>query len=395
MTVQSTSRFRIALLETHPIQYKAPWFLELHEHPDIDLTVFFCMLPGPREQGTGFDVEFQWDVPVLDGYRYEVLENVAKDPGMGRFGGCDTPGLREAVRDGGFDAFVVNGWVVKSCIQLLLYCRRYRVPCIVRGESNVMRPRIWWKSLLHRLLIHQYSACLYIGISNREFYARNGVPDSKLFFAPYCVDNDRFTLVASEARKNREQLRADWGVDPDSICFLFSGKLTARKRPTDVLHALRYVHGDGSRKVHALVVGDGELANDCKAVAEQHDLPVTFAGFVNQSRIPEAYAATDCLVLPSDSDETWGLVVNEAMACRLPVIVSDQVGCHPDLVEQRKSGLVFPCGDIKALAGSMQSIVDDEAHMKEMGKAALAKVSNYSCDTCVRGTLDAIATVVR
>ncbi len=136
---------KLGILTTHPIQYQVPWFRALASLPDIDLTVFFCMFPDSKQQGEGFGVAFEWDVPLLDGYHYRVLENISPQPAVGSFKGCDTPEIDRIVRDEGFDAFIVNGWVVKSCLQLLWACNKNKVPCVVRGESNNLRPRVWWK----------------------------------------------------------------------------------------------------------------------------------------------------------------------------------------------------------------------------------------------------------
>ena len=129
---------------------------------------------------------------------------------------------------------------------------------------------------------------------------------------------------------------------------------------------------------------------------EQENLPVTFAGFLNQSEIPKAYVAADCLVLPSDSGETWGLVVNEAMACGIPAIVSDHVGCGPDLVIEGETGGVFPLGDIDALAHKIAHFASDADRLKAMGKEAQRRVMTYySVDRAVEGTLAAIHAAVQ
>ncbi len=117
--------YRLGILTTHPIQYQVPWFCALANEHSIDLTVFYCMIPDERQQGDGFGINFKWDIPLLDGYKYEVLENVAKQPSVTNFWGCDTPGIKDIVKNRKFDAFIVNGWVVKSCIQLLRACRQY------------------------------------------------------------------------------------------------------------------------------------------------------------------------------------------------------------------------------------------------------------------------------
>lgn len=457
-----TAVFKVGILETHPIQYKVPWFRALHEHPDIDLTVFFCMIPDAAQQGRGFGVDFEWDIPLLDGYNYRVLENVARDPGTSHFFGCDTPGIYPIVAGGtdvesgqlagpanvgskvesgtsgrqtrdetnnyqrstnncrSWSAFIVNGWVVKSCLQTLLACRRAGVPCVVRGESNALRPRPWWKGTCHRALMSQYSAFLSIGQSNRQFYRQNGVPDEKIFHAPYCVENERFERAAKKAQKRRQELRRQWDIPEEATCFMFCGKFEPKKRPMDLLRALHHlrcrptnnflpssrnqpptVNSElsttnsqlstiNSKSVHLLMVGDGDLRSRCEQYVDAKDLPVTFAGFLNQSELPAAYAASDCLVLPSDYGETWGLVVNEAMACGLPAIVSDRVGCYPDLIAPGRTGEVFGFGEIEELADKMQQQLDGSGRLATMGEAAKKRVNAYDISTLVQGTVEAI-----
>lgn len=390
---------KLGILTTHPIQYQATWFRLLAARPEIDLTVFFAMLPDEKQQGDGFGVAFKWDIPLLEGYRYRLLENISPFPSVTTFRGCDTPGIAPLVRDEGFDAFIVNGWVARSCMQLLTACRRYRIPCIVRGESNSLRPRAWWKKLLHRRLLARYSAFLSIGIANREFYRQNGVGSEKIFFAPYCVENDRFEHAVETLRPQRDELRRSWGIPQKAATFLFCGKFIDKKRPMDILKALRLLVNQQSllagRAIHLLMVGSGELLNRCKAFAVTFDLPVTFVGFLNQSDIPKAYVAVDCQILPSDNGETWGLVVNEGMACALPAIVSDQVGCHLDLITPGETGEVFPLGDIETLAEKMRLICVDTALRYCMGQGAQERVAGYCYEEVVRGTEAALDYVLR
>ena len=129
--------------------------------------------------------------------------------------------------------------------------------------------------------------------------------------------------------------------------------------------------------------------------ATEHRLPVTFTGFLNQTEIPAAYAAADCLVLPSDHRETWGLVVNEAMACGLPAIVSDQVGCGPDLIEPGQTGAIFPSGNWEALAQTLVDLAADPDALRRQGENAHAKVAAYSVEAATRGMLDAVRFVAQ
>lgn len=383
---------RIGYLTTHPIQYQTPIFRLLAARPDVDFTALYCLLPNGHQQSDGFNVRFEWDIPLLDGHDFEVLRNVAARPGVSSFGGCDTPDVYDVVRRRRFDALVVNGWQVKSCLQALRAARRAGIPCLVRGEANLLRPRPWWKRVLHGRLLSRYSACLYIGKRNREFYERHGVSPSRLFPALYCIDNDRFSSEAAAWSSRPAECRQHFGIDSDKVCFLFSGKLIEKKHPLELLHAFRGV-AQSLERVHLLVVGDGELRASCQQYAEQHHLPVTFAGFLNQSEIAQAYTTADCLVLPSDHGETWGLVVNEAMACGRAAIVSDQVGCAADLIAGHGTGGVFPFGDWQRLAAQMLELAADRPRLAAMGIAAKRHIASYSpaaaADGIVRAVLSA------
>jgi glycosyltransferase involved in cell wall biosynthesis len=378
---------RVAFVTTHPIQYQVPIFRILERSPEIDFTVLFCQIPTREMQGDGFGVAFEWDVPLLDGYRYELLKNVAESPSVGHFRGCDTPEIGGRIRDGGYDAVIVNGWVVKSCLQTLRACRRLNVPCLVRGEANVMRPRAWWKRLLHGRLLRQYSAYLYIGSSNRTFYERHGARPEQLFPARYCIENDRFAAGATaEARRS---MRQELGLAENDVCFLFSGKFIEKKHPVELVRAFREAAKRGS-EAHLIMVGDGPLRAECEAIAAADNLRVKFAGFVNQGRIPGMYAASDCLVLPSDHGETWGLVVNEAMACGLPAIVSDQVGCGPDLIEPGRTGHIFRLGDWNGLADLMTKAAATPETLKFMGEESRKLIQEYSPEAAADGIVRAV-----
>src|ERR1700682_230106 len=117
-------RYRLRFLTTHPIQYQIPWFRRLAAEPELEVKVLFCALPDASRQGVGFGIRFQWDIPLLEGYDYAVLDNVAADVSLGTFGECDTPGIHNWLRTAKVDAFVVNGWHVKSYFQAVRACRK-------------------------------------------------------------------------------------------------------------------------------------------------------------------------------------------------------------------------------------------------------------------------------
>ncbi len=382
-----TPPLKVGVLTTHPIQYQVPWFRILNNEPSVDLHVFFAMIPDAAAQGDGFGVAFEWDLPLLEGYCWTCLSNVAAEPSVTRFFGCDTPEIHEIVRDGDWDVFLVNGWVAKCCIQALVACRLSGVPCMVRGEVNGLRPRPWWKLLGHRLLLSQYRAALAIGRHNREYLLKRGVPPDRVFSTPYGVENERFPL----------QRREEQGTAERPVRFLFCGKLEPKKRPLDVfLAASQLAEESGLPPFEVVIAGDGALRSELERFSERAGLRIHFRGFVNQSALPAVYAECDCLVLPSDAGETWGLVVNEAMATGLPAIVSDAIGSANDLVLDGETGWVFPLGDVERLAGAMRAALTDLPELRTRGDRGARRVrSLHGPEHVAAGVLEALRAVAR
>ena len=385
---------KLAFLTTHPIQYQVPVFRHLAAAEGVDFQTLFCTIPNAKQQGAEFGVEFEWDLPLLEGYKHHVLDNVSANPGLMHYSGCDTPGVGEYLRANRFDAVVVNGWVVKSCIQTMRACRRLKIPCIVRGEANNLRPRAWWKRMIHRRLMNYFSAYCPIGTASADFYRELGIPEHKMFLAPYCIENDRFECPD---RANPDAVRAareELGLPSDKACFLFCGKFIRKKNPDQLLKAVRMAADEGAN-FHVLMVGDGELRPECEHYARKHQLPVTFTGFMNQGEIKLAYLASDCLALPSDNGETWGLVVNEAFAAGMPAIVSDQVGCWKDLIKENSTGSVFPFAEIQELAKRLVEFSLNRQRLLTMGRQAKVLIESFSPRHAANGVLEAARAVTR
>ena len=182
---------KLAFLTTHPIQYQVPVFRHLAATEGIEFQTLFCTIPSPEQQGAEFGVAFEWDIPLLEGYDYHVLENISKSPGVMSFNGCSTPSVRDYLKQQSFDAVAINGWVVRSCLQTARACRRLGIASIVRGEANNLRPRAWWKRMIHRRLMRLFDAYCPIGQASAAFYRELGISEDRLFPAPYCIENQR------------------------------------------------------------------------------------------------------------------------------------------------------------------------------------------------------------
>lgn len=382
---------KVGLLVSHPIQYYSPWFRALAR--EIDLHVFYAHRQSAAEQAqVGFGVSFDWDIDLLSGYEYSFLRNVSAIPSVDRFSGCDTPQIRDAITNGHFDAFIVCGWYLKCYWQAVRACRRKNVPVLVRGDSQLLTPRSVLrrsvKRLLYSCLLNQFDGFLVVGKRNAEYLRHYGAPENRMFRVPHFVDNESFATRAEEARKERGRLRTLWGADDGSLVVLFVGKFIAKKRPHDLLRALTFLPRD-KRNTVAVFVGSGELEESLHASVLDLGVKAHFVGFKNQTELPSYYAAAEVVVLPSAS-ETWGLVVNEAMACGLPAIVSEAVGCAPDMIDGAQTGFTFPVGDAEQLAGCLLRF----AHMKGAGHdwepALKKKTADYSARSAVEGTVMAL-----
>jgi|GEM_PF-115668 len=388
-----SNKIKLAVFSPYPIQYYSPWFRGLARQEGVDLKVYYGFIPSEKQQGYGFNTSFKWDIPMLEGYKWEVVPNARKNPSFSRYSGSSTPEMGKVFAKDRPDAVILIGWSFLPLVQALWACRKLRIPTIVRGDSNNLRKRNFLVKLIHRNLVRKYDAFLAVGKLNMQFYLDYGVRPESIFKARHFVDNSFFESSLQKIHDTRSVLRNKWGIPENAACFLFAGKLETKKRIFDLLSALEIAFNKNS-SIYLLVAGDGEHMQAAKDFVARKKLPVTFAGFLNQTEIVKAYAAADCLVLPSYG-ETWGLVVNEAMACGLPAIVSDRVGCAPDLIIEGKTGSVFPRGDIRGLTNKLMKFALDPARTKSMGLQAKELIKDYSVEDTIKGTLEAVQYVLK
>jgi glycosyltransferase involved in cell wall biosynthesis len=358
----------------------------------VDLHVFFAHRQLPEHQAeAGFGIPFEWDSNLLTGFEYSFLDNRSRNPGTTRYSGCDTPQIAASLESGRFDAVLTMGWYLKSYVQALMTCGRAGLRSMVRGDSTLAASRgpivPLLKRLLYPALLRRIDAFLVVGRQSRSYLESFGVTDDRMFWSPHSVDNDWFARRAHESIDSLASIRADLGCRPHEMIVLFVGKFIQCKRPMDLVRALATLRERGV-PVRGVFVGHGELYSEIRRIGDRIEAPIELVGFKNQSELPAIYAAADLLVLSSDR-ETWGLVVNEAMACGTPAIVSSAVGCADDLIEPGVTGFQYPVGDIDALAGAIERLLPIAG--SDLMKNALArKSSEYSLERAVDGILNAI-----
>jgi glycosyltransferase involved in cell wall biosynthesis len=230
--------YKIAFLLSHPIQYFSPLFRELAEHSHIDLTVYYCSDESIRGmKDVGFGKEIKWDIPLLDDYKYKFLKNYSPKPSIfSGFFGLINFGIVNELKRGKYDAIIIHGWNYFTNIVAIITAKLFGVKVFIRGENplnqELKKPRykiLTKKIILKNLLFRIIDAFLYVGQENKEFYRFYGVPENKLFFVPYAVENERFIKDYEELKDNKEKIKKEIGIPPDKVVILFSGKLIDKK----------------------------------------------------------------------------------------------------------------------------------------------------------------------
>lgn len=373
----------LAILTTHPIQYQVPLWQALTRDGGIPFEVwYFSSHSVAVSHDQGFGRSFAWDIDLLSGYPHSFLE-VPQGATPNSFWHCRArESLSDRIRSRGAKAVWIQGWQVAGYWQAVWAAKQVGAEVWLRGESNDLAPTLLWKrpikaaALEH--LFKRIDHFLCIGTANRRLYEKFKVNKDRLHLAPYAVDNARFADQAAQIRSQRRKIRAEWGIEEDAFCVLFCGKFIAKKRPLDLVKAAQASAEDRKRRnLHLLFVGSGELGAELRAqcttvfdaesanlspATKDSSLPrASFAGFLNQTEISKAYVAADCLALPSDFGETWGLVVNEAMASGLPCVISDRCGCSADL-GRAPQNQIFECGNIVSAAVAIETIAAKKNH---------------------------------
>lgn len=401
-----TKKVRLAYLVSHPIQYQAPLLRRIAREPDIELTVFFGSNFSVREYvDKGFGVDVKWDVPLVDGYDHEFLPAIWDKRRTGRATQFNY-GIFSRLRGGkgaaGFDVLWVHGYSTLNSLQGMLAAKRLGLPVLLRAESRLgagdrggLKP--WAKNLFFSALKRLVDGVLPIGALNTVYWRHYLGDTFPQFPMPYAVDNSYFQSRCQEAAAGRAELLQELNLDGSRPVILFASKLQNRKGCADLLEAYLHLVSVKGTDPHPylVIVGDGEERRALEIRAAQSGCEdIRFCGFRNQSELPRFFEIATVFVLPS-RDEPWGLIVNEVMNAGRAVIVSDDVGCQPDLIEDGVEGCVFPAGDVKALTDALRRVLATPEMAEAMGRCGLAKIREWDFEEDVRGLRSAIAQVTR
>jgi len=376
------SRLRVLIIASHPVQYESPILRRLEQDSRVVSEVAYCSLQG-AEAGIDpdFGVEVKWDIPLLDGYKWTLIRNRSWAPRIGSFFGLLNVGIWRKIRRGNFDAVVLlTGYVYATFWIAVAAAKMSSVPVLFGTDATSLEPRDGkrWKVLVKRRLLPAIFRLADIVIipseAGRQFILGMGISDSRVVLTPFVVDNDWWRRRASEV--NRSEVRRAWEIPEDALVVLFCAKLQPWKRPDDVLRAFAKANVEGT---YLVFTGDGSMRAGLEATAKELGVAerTRFLGFVNQTGLPPVYRSADLLVMPSEYDPC-PVVVCEAMLCGCPVVLSDEIRGRFDLVNEGRTGFIYPCGNIDALAGILGSVLRDETKLAELGRAAILRMETWS-----------------
>ncbi|WP_299099034.1 glycosyltransferase family 4 protein [uncultured Winogradskyella sp.] len=378
---------KLAIVTTHPIQYYAPWFKLIAERGNVDIKVFYTWSQASEEvKDKTFGKTIKWDIPLLQGYNFEFVENISTDPGTHHKNGIDCPALNERIRLWQPDTVLIFGWYLKSHLKAMKFFKG-KIPVWFRGDSTLLDDVPGIKQLLRKYYltyIYRYiDKALYVGTQNKAYFKSVGLKDEQLILAPHAIDNDRF--FDSET-KNYESLALLWrkelGFNADDLVVLFAGKFEDKKQPDFLLKAIQTANKKLERPIKLLLVGHGPLEEGLM-ISAKNDTNVKMMPFQNQSKMPILYRLGNVFCLPSKGPgETWGLAVNEAMASTRAVIVADMVGGASDMLIEGINGYCFKHDDQTELVNIIENL--SIATLKEMGKNAKTHVNNFTMGNIVK-----------
>ena len=378
---------KLAILSTHPSQDNAPLFKLLTAEKKIDPLVFYSC--GEARSGTKYDpdpgrqVEWdisqvEWDISLLDGYAYRFMRNTAKSPGTHHFKGIVNPGLIREIEQWAPDAILVFGWNFRSHLACLRHFHG-KIPVLFRGDSTLIDEhagsRKWLRRPFLKWVYRHVDYALYAGVQNRRYFLEYGLPANRLFFAPHSIDNQRFQSPDGTYNDQAKAWKEQLGIGEEQLTVLFAGKLEPNKDPLFLLDLAREIDHPSLR---ILIVGNGTLGASIRKAAEA-DPRILTLDFQHHLKMPIVYRLCSIFILPSAGPgETWGLAVNEAMACGRPVFVSDKAGCAADLVVTNWNGLLFASGDVATCVRFLRELLEDRSRVAAMGLHSQRIIRDYS-----------------
>jgi glycosyltransferase involved in cell wall biosynthesis len=372
---------RLVIITEIIAPYRIPVFNALAQHHGIDLHVIFLSENDPTQrQWLVYKDEIRFSYQVLPSWRQR----------SGRHSLLLNRGAEAALQRAAPDFIICGGYNYAASWRSMFWARRNHVPFGLWAESTTrdFRGGHALTEFLKTRFLRRCDAFVVPGKSSAEYLRNYGVQESMIFTAPNAVDTRFFAQRAEAIRKNANAHRKALGLP--ARFFLFAGRLVPEKGVFDLLHAYGALMPEVRNETGLVFAGDGAARSALvRCAATISPGSIHFAGFAQRENLATCYALADALVFPTQSDP-WGLVVNEAMACGLPVISSDAAGCVADLVENGWNGRVVSTGDLGELTSAMDDLARHHELRSLMGQRSRERIRQYSPEAWAAGMANVV-----
>lgn len=363
-------------------------FQLLQRRGNISIRVFYTNGERAKEGkfDKGFGRQIKWDLPLTEGYDHCFVQNIAKDPGSHHYTGIDNPGLIAEIENWGATAVLFFGWKFRSHLRAMRHFKG-KIPVLFRGDSTLIDEQPGLKQSVRRLMLRwvyrHVDIALYAGTHNKAYFRAHGLDEDQLVYAPHAVDNDRFSDWDAKDQKQLQEWKRRLGIGEHDFVVLFAGKFIAKKNPESLLRLSEAVADIPDLRI--LMVGNGALEVALKERTHE-DARFIWLDFQNQSLMPLIYRLGDVFILPSlGPGETWGLAINEAMACGLPVAASDRCGGAIDLIGKGAAGLMFDPNDPDAVEKFVLDLYHNPEMKEKLSQAAGKQIKNFNFAAVAEG----------
>lgn len=373
-------KYKVALIHNIISPYRVPFFEGLTRHPSIDLSVYFCAKTHKNRK---------WDILESNKYNYNVLSGKTFE-----FLGIIyhiNPVIISKLIKRRYDIVIISGNTDFTTQAAFITSKLLKTPTILWSEGIESAQSLLGKVInpLTRYIVRNVDAVVVPGTISRDFHIKMGASQKKIFIAPNIVDNKRFMQKSSKIKKDKERLKQELNIRNKKI-ILFVGQLIKRKGVEYLIKAYKRVK-DEYDDVCLVIIGDGVLKKELEEICIKEDIKdVHFTGWVPEEQKIIYYSIAELFVLPTLKD-LWALVINEAMACGLPVISTKAAGCAVDMIIPSENGFIVDAGNIDQLYSAMKEIILNEELARKMGERSLEIIeSGFSLGKMVNGFVSAI-----
>ena len=396
-----TDAARLIVVATHPIQYYAPYYRALSTRGNVSVHAIFLTRVGLSNRiDPGLGVAVTWKTDLLAGYSHEFLPDASDVPDTS-WTRLEARGIVEALERNRPDVVLLHGITNYVMLRALRWCRSNGVPALMMSDSSLHTGTARWQAVAKRIvwprIYQKFAGFLSVGDANQRYLETYGVPRERIFRVPNMVDEGFWKFRAMTAVERGAQ-RRKMGLADTDFAVLFVGKLIERKRPGDLIAALRHLKSmaPSKRRVRLLFAGSGVLMAQLKAEVDRDGLPADFLGFVNIDELPKIYAAADALAHPAEV-ETFGVIVLEAAILGLPLVLSDRVGAigPTSIARSGENTITHAVGDTVAIASALHGLASDETSAARLRAASLRISEELDWRAAVGGTKAAIAHSLR